>query len=70
MWYEEKIIDGMLCCRRAPDGEWEPKKDGMRSTIVNDLCLMSSQERQAVMWWFCRGCGNIRDGTCHCENDS
>jgi len=24
MFYEEKIINGILCCRTRPDGEWEP----------------------------------------------
>lgn len=22
MYYEEKVIDGILCYRRTPDGEW------------------------------------------------
>lgn len=24
MFYEEKIINGVLCCRTRPEGEWEP----------------------------------------------
>ena len=24
MYYEEKVIDGVLCCRGAPDGEFTP----------------------------------------------
>ena len=24
MYHEEKIIDGVLCYRGLPDGEWEP----------------------------------------------
>ena len=22
MYYEERVIDGVLCCRSAPDGQW------------------------------------------------
>jgi hypothetical protein len=25
MYYEERIIDGVLCSRSAPDGEWTQK---------------------------------------------
>lgn len=24
MYYEEKIIKGVLCCRTTPKGEWKP----------------------------------------------
>jgi len=24
MYYEEKIVDGILCYRETPDGEWIP----------------------------------------------
>ena len=24
MYYEEKIINGVLCCRTTPDGIWQP----------------------------------------------
>lgn len=24
MYYVEKIIDGVLCCKSTPNGEWEP----------------------------------------------
>lgn len=24
MYYEEKIIDGVLCCRHSPDAAWAP----------------------------------------------
>lgn len=27
MYYEEKTIDGVLCCRSAPDGAWEKKAE-------------------------------------------
>jgi len=24
MFYEEQVVDGVLCFRNTPDGEWEP----------------------------------------------
>lgn len=51
MYYEEKVINGILMCRTQPDGEWRQVSVGR----LNDLCveLMNENKRlanQSVKW--------------------
>lgn len=40
MYYEEKIIDGLLMCRHSPDGTWVPA----HSSRVNGALAESASE--------------------------
>lgn len=37
MYYEEKLIDGVLHWRSAPDGEWRPMSQERLTEIVQEL---------------------------------
>ncbi len=48
MYYEEKIIDGILCCRNTPDGKWMQLTDTLRITSALDA-LAEMQAERALM---------------------
>ena len=37
MYYEEKVIDGVLCVRVIPDGEFEPLSQEALTKIIVEL---------------------------------
>ena len=66
MYYEEKIIDGVLMCKTTPKGEWMVA-NGTRADAVNLLVKMSEEQRLAVLHYFCQHCGGFTP--CQCWND-
>ena len=70
MHYEEKLINGVLCCRSDPDGGWLAVRSA-RANAVNALMRMSEKKRLEVMNFFCGHCGIAQpEGQpCQCWND-
>jgi hypothetical protein len=70
MFYEEKLVDGVLYCRGSPSAEFEPKEASRHTEAVKALWHMTPQARLRAMKWFCRACG-VEQGerSCQCEND-
>lgn len=70
MFYEEKLINGVLHCRSEPDGEWR-LVDSVRAAAVSMLLGMGEEQRLDVMRFFCGHCGIVQpDGrACQCWND-
>ena len=69
MFYEEKIVDGILYCRTSPNGEWQPATD-RRAQLVNELAQMDDERRLSIMGLFCSECGDIKPKHgCTCMRD-
>lgn len=65
MYYEEKIIDGVLMYKTTPNGEWMVAT-GTRAEAVNSLVKMSEKQRLEVVRHFCPHCGGF--SPCQCWN--
>lgn len=48
MFYEEKIINGILYCRTTPDGSWQVKT-GHSADAIKSLLAMSEDARNATL---------------------
>jgi hypothetical protein len=83
MYYEEKIIGGVLMWRGAPDGAWlEVSSEEMTSriTTLNNsnqrqrdgikamLDALTDDERSDLFNEYCSSCGS-KDPECQCWND-
>lgn len=51
MYYEEKIIDGILMYKTSPNGEWLVVT-GTRADAINILVKMSVEQRLEVIRYF------------------
>jgi hypothetical protein len=67
MFYEEKIINGVLCARTSPDAVWRTAKTP-HTFSVNELLHLTDEERKTVFGFFCTHCGSA-DSKCQCWND-
>lgn len=67
MFYEEKIIDGVLCCRSEPNGMWMPATS-QHAAAVNAMLNLNDEQRLDVFRYFCKSCGK-NDTQCKCWND-
>lgn len=69
MFYEEKIVDGILLCRTAPNGQWRRATD-RRAQLVNELAQMEDEQRLSILAMFCSSCGDVKPiGGCNCMRD-
>lgn len=71
MYYEEQIINGVLYCRSAPDGEWR-NATTPHAAAVNALLSLDNEGRLDAMRSFCPHCGSIQPSSgpnCQCWND-
>lgn len=69
MYYEERMINGLLHIRTTPNGEWRLPVQG-KAKIVNDLLQLSDEQRKEVFEHFCTHCGDINPpGGCVCMKD-
>ena len=66
MYYEEKIIDGVLMYKTTPSGEWGVVT-GPRAYAVNLLVKISEEQRLSVFGYFCPHCGGF--SPCQCRKD-
>ena len=48
MYYEEKIIDNILCARTSPNGEFTPVKNDV-ANAVNIFILLKERDRGKAM---------------------
>lgn len=70
MFYQEKLVDGVVWSREYSDEDWKEKPVSSQSIAILALHMAGPEERLAAMQWFCRGCGTeIGDKQCHCQND-
>jgi hypothetical protein len=67
MFYEEQVINGVLCCRSAPNGEWR-EATTTHARAVNELLALSDEKRTEAFAFFCTHCG-AADPRCQCWND-
>lgn len=67
MYYEEKIINGILHFRGTPTGVFVVKQ-GAVAQVTNMLLALSDEERMKVFGHFCKFCG-CNNPRCHCWND-
>ena len=67
MFYEEKIINGVLCYRTSPDAVFLPSKSHY-ADAVNALLKLTDEERFNAIHYFCVHCGT-KDTNCQCWND-
>ena len=67
MFYEEDVINGVLCCRSQPGGEWRPATTP-HAAAVNALLALDEDQRLEAFSYFCRSCGTD-DPRCQCWND-
>lgn len=70
MFYEEQVVNGVLCCRLQPNGEWRPATTP-HAAAVNALLALTDEQRGDATRWFCSHCGCVQhDGRmCQCWND-
>jgi hypothetical protein len=69
MYYDERIIDGVLHFRTIPNGPWQ-LKFGPLANAVNAMSKLTDEERMDVMRFFCRECGvTLCGGSCVCCRD-
>ena len=70
MFYEEKLVHGVLYCRSKPNGEWRLVKTPL-AAVVNALAAMKDEQRLEAMGFFCPRCGCVQpEGRpCQCWND-
>lgn len=67
MFYEEKVIDGVLCSRSQPGGDWLPASPP-HAAAVNALLALTDEQRLEALGHFCRSCGTDTP-CCQCWND-
>jgi hypothetical protein len=67
MSYEEKVINGVLCARSSPTGEWSPATT-KHAQAVNALLQLTDDQRLEAFAYFCKYCGRD-DPSCQCWND-
>ncbi len=67
MFYEEKIIDGVLHCRSDPAGQWMIVLN-QKAAAISALTHLTGAERVDVFAFFCLNCG-CDDPKCQCWND-
>ena len=48
MYYEEKIIDNVLCARTSPNSEFTPVKNDV-ANVVNIFILLNERDRLKAM---------------------
>lgn len=66
MFYETKLINGVLHYRSTPDGEWAPcSNPSPHAVAMAALDLCSSEERKDIFAGYCTCCGNV-DDACKC----
>lgn len=54
MYYEEKVIDGVLCARGTPDGEWmQLSKVALTELLIAARDRIALFEQQAEDAYFC-----------------
>ena len=70
MYYAEQIVNGVLCFRNTPDGEWYPVVSPY-ADAVHKLLALTDAERHRAMQFFCHGCGCIQPDhwSCNCWHD-
>lgn len=52
MYYDEKVIHGILCHRSTPDGKWIPFTSEQLTKKYEDLRYASWSFRNSVTEWF------------------
>ena len=67
MFYEERIIDGVLLCRSAPFDPWR-RAITQHADAVNELLKLTQEQRKVVFSKFCTHCGDV-DPKCWCWDD-
>jgi hypothetical protein len=67
MYYEEKIINGILHYRGTPRGEFLVK-EGSVANAVNLLTALSEEQRNKIFGYFCKHSGSDNP-RCSCWND-
>lgn len=67
MFYEERIMQGILMCRSSPRGEWRYATTP-HAIAVNALMQLTDSQRQEAFRHFCTSCGTD-DPRCQCWND-
>lgn len=67
MFYEEKVINGILHFRGTPTGEFVVT-EGAVADVFNLLSALSDEQRLRVFRYFCVSCGN-KNPRCHCSNE-
>lgn len=67
MFYEEKLINGLMRCRSTPNGEWRLAARP-QAAIINSLMALTDEQRIEVFRFFCTTCG-CDDPQCQCWND-
>lgn len=70
MFYEERVMNGVLMCRSTPDGEWRMATTP-HAQSVNALLALSESQRKDVLAFFCLHCGGVQPNgkKCQCCND-
>lgn len=70
MYYEEKLINGVLHFRSIPGGPWHISEEPYVAA-TNALALLGPEDRLSAMRFFCEHCGDMQaDGRmCQCWND-
>ena len=48
MYYEEKVIDGVLCWRGSPDGEWSRKTTEQLTQMLIDTKRQLARYKRAI----------------------
>jgi len=67
MFYEERIIGGVLLCRSAPFGPWR-RAITQHADAVNELMKLTPEQRMTVFSKFCLPCGDDNP-RCRCWDD-
>ena len=69
MYYEEKLINGVLHYRTHPKDDWcAYVKPSPERVAAAALALCTLAERMRIFSEYCMHCG-IRDPQCQCSND-
>lgn len=48
MYYEEKVIDGVLCWRSTPGGDWKQKNPGQLTQMLLDTQRELARYKSAI----------------------
>ena len=71
MYYEEKIINGILCYRCYPDGEWRELSKKDLTNQINKLKEKLKEQEEKQLAEVCHNCGNQKfNETMGCKNYS
>jgi hypothetical protein len=69
MYYETKLINGVLCCRTTPEGEWQRMTYPTPFQVAEAaLAECDEEDRHKLFSAYCTSCGS-GDPRCHCSND-